>query len=70
MPGLEDFVLAFLFQRGVRAVGFDFTQGLFQACKLIAVAMSLGLFDLFADSLALGGATGEAWFVFSSLQWR
>jgi hypothetical protein len=57
--GVEHLVFPLLFQGGVGAIGGDFAQGFFQAGLLFAVAMGLGLFDLGADGLALGGAAGQ-----------
>ncbi|MNG34811.1 hypothetical protein D3C84_1213880 [compost metagenome] len=37
----------------------DFAQGFFQASLLVTVAMRAGFFDLYADSLAFGGAAGQ-----------
>ena len=48
----------------------DFAQGFFQAGLLLGIAVGLGLFDLGADGLALGGAAGERWRVFGGQQWR
>lgn len=40
-------------------MGGDFAQGFFQAGLLLGIAVGLGLLDLGADGLALGGAAGE-----------
>ena len=51
-------------------MGGNFGQGFFQASLLRAVAVGLGLFDLAADGLALGGAAGEGLCVFGGQQRR
>ncbi|MNG26901.1 hypothetical protein D3C84_1119480 [compost metagenome] len=70
MAGVEDFLLALLAQAGVGAVLIHFAQRLFQTGLLIAVAMGASLFDLLADGLLLGCATGQAWLLFGSQQGR
>ena len=70
MLGVEHFVFTFFFQGGVGAVGGDFAQGFFQAGLLGAVTVGLGLFDLAADGLALGGAAGERLRFFGGQQWH
>ncbi|MNE70132.1 hypothetical protein D3C80_1659030 [compost metagenome] len=68
MAGVEHFLLALLAQAGIGAVFGHFAQGFFQAGLLVFVAMGASLFDLFADGLTLGCATGQPWLFFGSQQ--